>query len=527
MTTEFIKTLITAGIVNGAQVERATHYESGSSLVERLLSLGYGNENDFYKVLKNKLNKSVVKEYDLKDIKNDCLEIFPVSIIEKHHVLPFFIDNSVLRLAMFDPTLTTVVDELTDFAKKNNLGEFSIEAYGVLPSDLAKALNKYYKLGLPEIFKYGKESLIENYKGPQIPALRQTKDEDMAKLPPLPPKNDRNGVERNGVDGGKSKLIPTTNSDELSKLPPLPQESNLNDKENAKKDSPSNKDLQEKEKQVQPINLGSESLVKKMNEDFDKLSQMVADVEGSKKTTTEKETDEKSDFQIKNIQMEVVSEKPKAQIKQATPLETSSENILEPSDTLNGTACPIDSKYKDITESMTEGLNYDEDAPDFKDIKELVPEKPNAVSPNDVTLDSIESATTKEEIIKNTLKEIRKLSSRCLILFVRNDALSAVLGEGAGIVENYSGYTIPLSKPSIFKDVYDSGKEYYGPLKSSSLFDSFMAHFGNQKPMSVTLAPSIIDEQVFAIIYTEETPIVEEVKNIANSMAKAFEKLLV
>ncbi len=521
MTTEFVKTLITAGIVNGAQVERAMHYESGSSLVERLLSLGYGNENDFHKVLKNKLKKAVVEESDLSDIKEDCLKIFPVSIIEKHHVLPFFMDSSVLRLAMFDPTLTTVVDELTDFTKKNNLGEFNIEAYGVLPSNLAKALNKYYKLGLPEMFKYGKETLIENYNGPKIPALRLTKDEDMVKLPPLPPKN-----EKKAADGVKSKLI-VTNSDELSKLPPLPQNSNLSAKEKPEmvlSDPNIAENAQEKESEkVKTLKPGSEGLVRKMNEEFDKLSEMVACEEISEKTAPKKTQDTKL-----NLQTEVIAENPKTQIEKADPSKMKQENIIKQEDDFDSNpACPIDPQNKDITESMTEGLNYDEEVPEFKDIKDLVPEKPSAVSKDDVTSASIESASTKEEIIKNTLKELRKLSSRCLILFVRNDVLSAVLGEGSGIVENYEGYTIPLVEPSIFKDVFESGEEYYGPLNPNPLLDSFMTHFGNQKPMSVTLVPSIIEEQVFAILYTEETPTVEEVKNIAKSMATAFEKLLV
>jgi hypothetical protein len=501
LTTEFIKTLITAGIVNGAQVERATHYESGSSLAERLLSLGYGNENDYYKVLKNKLNLPLVEASVLENIKEDCLNIFPKFLIEKHHFLPFYIENSensVLRLAMFDPTQTAVVKELKDFIGKNQLPNFKIETYGALPSVLAKALNKYYKLGLPEMFKHGKETLIENYNGPKIPALRLTKDEDLIKLPPLPKENQK--------DGGKSKLKPT-NLEEISKLPPLP---NFKEAGKAEIGSKSTTRQNIEEKKQHKVD---DKLVKKINEDFDQLSKMVNDKE---KTKTEEQT-KKPETPIKQGQ-ELQNKKEKPAGAEKT-LDTDNENESE-------VVCSTDSSYKDITESMTEGLNYDEEAPEFKDIKELVPEKPNAVSKDDVALDSIESANTKEEIIKNVLSEIKKLSSRCLILFVRNDTLSAIQGVGSGIVENYTNYTISLKEPSIFRDVYDSKKEYYGPIVPSHLIEDFMMRFGNQKPMSITLVPAIIDEQVFALIYTEENPAVEEVKNIAASMSKAFSKLL-
>ena len=508
MTTEFIKTLITAGIVNGAQIERATHYESGSSLVERLLSLGYGNENDFYKVLKNKLNLPAIEASDLENISEECLNIFPRSLIEKHHILPFSIENSVLRLAVFDPTLKDVVTELSSFIEQNKPGTVTtIAPCGTLSSDLAKALNKYYKLGLPEVFKYGKEILIENYNGSQIPPLRPTKDEDFIKLPPLPNKS--------ATDEIKSKLRPT-NSDDLSKLPPLPTELSMPDKV----ESGEEKDkvlVSEDNPVVNEENLKQK--VRVMNENFDKLSEMVGGVD---KSSVEKNSSPEVPPQTEeNVQKPVGhAEKvlqPENTVKKVVDLKDEDSELA---------ACPVGEQRKDITESMTEGLNYDDEAPEFKDIKALVPEKTNATSKDDITLDSIESSNTKEEIFSNVLKELRKLSSRCLLLFVRNDTLSAVLGEGSGIVENYKGYTISLMEQSLFKDVYNSKKEYYGPIKPSALVDNFMKHFGDQRPISVTLVPATIDDQVFAIIYTEETPTVGEVKNIAKAMGNAFSKLL-
>ncbi|MEI6093407.1 MAG: hypothetical protein WCQ47_06970, partial [bacterium] len=86
MKTELINLLLKAEIVRNNEVERALHYESGSSLVERLLSLGYGNEGDVFSIIQNKLKLVVVKSETLKNIPKNVIDIIPREIVEKHHI---------------------------------------------------------------------------------------------------------------------------------------------------------------------------------------------------------------------------------------------------------------------------------------------------------------------------------------------------------------------------------------------------------------------------------------------------------
>lgn len=170
-----------AGIITEDQIQRAMEYESGSSLVERLLSLGYGSEQDVYKIIKNKLKLAVAEPVEISNIPEEVLSSVPKELIEKHHFLPFYSDATSIHIAMFDPTADPCINEICFFTSQRVL------PYGVLASELCKAMNKYFKLGLPETFKYGTENLSDSKMSP--PPIKGSKPEVPQKkmdLPPIP-----------------------------------------------------------------------------------------------------------------------------------------------------------------------------------------------------------------------------------------------------------------------------------------------------------------------------------------------------
>ncbi len=497
MKTELVNTLLKAGIVSEAEVERAIHYESGTSIVERLLSLGYGSEDDVYKILQNKLRLAVVSTKDLANIPKDILNVVPKEVIEKQHILPFKVTDTTIHIAMFDPTQDSCINEICFFTSLRVL------PYGALASDLAKALNKYYGLSLPESFKHGAENLDSKYTGPKLPPIKEmAAAPSTAGLPPLPSMSAKLGVKASPtvlpplptdfiMPEETAKIEPLTKVEVTpiptpkvaatpkpgipTKLPPLPQE----------KTGPVMQEIHE----VDDL----KAKLQKMQDDFDKLSKMVEQPESKPKARQEEKQIKE---QIKNTQEEIAE------------------------------VCTVNSQYKDVTQDMTTTVDYDEEAPEFKDISAAFPQTTRASSPDDVNVSNIENAKSKEAVLTHVLAEIKKLCSRCIVLFVKYDDLVPVIGTGKGIENNLKDFTISLKTASVFKTVYDSKKEFYGPVSDSTGLDSFFKHFGNERPMSVTIIPCLLDGEIFAMIYTEEAPTINEMRQIADAMSRAFDKLL-
>jgi len=158
--TELITTLLHAGIVTEEEVGRARCYEFGSSLTERVLSLGYGSEDDVFKVIKNKLKLVVVEGSEISHIAKCIIDAVPKELVNKHHFLPFYSDDTSIHIAMIDPTNDACINEVSFFTSKR------VVPYGALATMLNKALNKNYNLKLPETFKHGEENLSSSKKSP-------------------------------------------------------------------------------------------------------------------------------------------------------------------------------------------------------------------------------------------------------------------------------------------------------------------------------------------------------------------------
>ncbi|MFH1223357.1 MAG: hypothetical protein V1647_03325 [Pseudomonadota bacterium] len=185
MITELVNTLLRAGIIKDEEVQRARAYEFGTSLVERLLVLGHGSEDDVYKIIKNKLKLAVAEQKDFSDISPETLSSIPRDLIDKNHILPFNADETSIHVAMFDPTNDTCISELNFFTSKR------IIPYGAFSSILSKSINRYFNLGLPEAFKFVRSEVTP--KTEQKPVEAQTvpnipRPQNLSKEPKIEPK---------------------------------------------------------------------------------------------------------------------------------------------------------------------------------------------------------------------------------------------------------------------------------------------------------------------------------------------------
>ena len=131
---------------------------------------------------------------------------------------------------------------------------------------------------------------------------------------------------------------------------------------------------------------------------------------------------------------------------------------------------------------------------------------------------AIEAAKDKDSAINAINAELKKITNgRSVILFVRYDDLVTVDG---------SGLKVPLQAPSFFKDVYDSGKRFYGIPPKSYVSDEFFNKLGSGTPSLVCAVPVSIEDEVFAILYAEGVDNPMEAEEISEKMAVVFERNL-
>ena len=448
MNTELITLLLKAGIIKQSEVQRALSYESGSSLVERVLSLGYGSETDVLKIIQNKLKLAVVTVESFNNIPKKVIDFIPKDIVEKHHVLPFFMDETTVHIAMFDPTQDPCLNELCFFTT------LKVVPYGALASDITKALNKYYGLTLPETFRHGKENVDPRYKGTPIQPLGNDFSNEDSNLPPLP--------------NSRPTTIPNRQRSSMSNFPPpLPEAKPISNIKDAEVD-----ELKDKLQQMQ--------------ESFDRLSSMISG-------------QSKSDVEVKKVQE--IKEKIKS-IQENTVVEIKDEELVE-------------------------DVNYEDDIPEFQDVSGVFTNPAKQIKADDIFVNAIEQGVDKDAVLGAVVREIKKISSRAVILFVRYDDLLPISGIGSGIENSMAGLRISLNESSVFKTIYSTKKEFYGSIPSADMtFDNFIKHFGGYRPKSVVIVPSTIDDEVFSMIYAEETDTVDDLKKVSKAMAKAFERLL-
>lgn len=487
MRTELIETLLKAGVVRESQVQRAMDYSFSTGLVERLLCLGYGSEDDIFKIIKNNLKLAVIEGNELENIPKCVLESVPSDMIIRNHFLPFYSDETKIHIAFFDPTKDSCFNEISFFTSKK------IVPFGVRANVLAKALNRYFDLKVPEEFKFGKEQISD----PKLAPPPLVEKESPAAKPPLPPIPGRIEVPK----------------------PPLPTIE--------KKEPAENTELQKLlEQQLQEL-----ASLKNQVSELAKAAPVQVEM-----PKVEEPVKEVAPIKIEIPKVEAPTPTPAPEpAKEAAPakvdagmiIDTSSFSDSDDDDSFNDFRDIGNVKCEFVQETKTPEATAQETEPEVK--CEVKPEAPKAAmaaaaateteEDHNVYVDttSIELAVDKDQIIVAVSNELKKIAKRYALLFVKYDEL--VTADGLDI-------KIPLQAPSFFKDVHDSAKRFYGIAPKSYVADEFFNKLGGAAPQIICVVPVSIENEVFAIIYAEEVENPMQAEELAEKMAEAFERLL-
>lgn len=107
--------LVQNKLITQHQLKEALHAQTifGGKLGTNLVELGYVNEMDLAKLLSTQLGIPCVDAGDFDKLDKDVLKIVPVSLVEKHRVMPLELEGKNLRLAMSDPTNFPSIDEIS------------------------------------------------------------------------------------------------------------------------------------------------------------------------------------------------------------------------------------------------------------------------------------------------------------------------------------------------------------------------------------------------------------------------------
>ncbi|MBP2635075.1 MAG: type secretion system protein GspE [Firmicutes bacterium] len=133
-----------SGLLNQSQLDKALAFQQakGGQIGEILINLGYITEEDIIRVLERQSGVSYV---DLSNIHIDkkIAAILPVTLVEKHKIVPIKKEEGKITIAMLDPTNFFAIDDV------RLLTGCAVEAVIASELDLMRAINKLY--GLDEL----------------------------------------------------------------------------------------------------------------------------------------------------------------------------------------------------------------------------------------------------------------------------------------------------------------------------------------------------------------------------------------
>jgi hypothetical protein len=119
--------------------------------------------------------------------------------------------------------------------------------------------------------------------------------------------------------------------------------------------------------------------------------------------------------------------------------------------------------------------------------------------------------SSSSEITLLVLRFASEIMNRAVILLVRKDDIvglgqfGLILPEGSP-QERVRSIRIPLSEPSVFRDVIEKKTLYKSPLPQSKWHQYFVDQLGKEWPVEVFVAPLICEGRVIAILYGDNIP---------------------
>jgi hypothetical protein len=152
--------------------------------------------------------------------------------------------------------------------------------------------------------------------------------------------------------------------------------------------------------------------------------------------------------------------------------------------------------------------------------------------------DELRFPTATAEVTLLILRYASEVVNRAILFMAKKDE---VRGLGQFGIELTSGKSpdqvvrnirIPLSEPSLFRNVIESKRTYLGPLEASEQNSYFVNEAGGMKPDAVLAIPLIVDGKIALIVYGDNLPDQKPIRGLEtleifmNQAGMALEKAL-
>ncbi len=155
-TTKLASILERVGLFTAPQIEdlMARQQQSGSSVTDLVVSLGYAREDAFLEKLSEVMKLPFVRVGETA-VDKALLEKLPTKAVFQYNVIPLAMENGVLRVATHDPFRQGVVDAL-------RLASGFRVKFALSPStEIAKAAKKFYGVGADTLEQMIQDKRIE------------------------------------------------------------------------------------------------------------------------------------------------------------------------------------------------------------------------------------------------------------------------------------------------------------------------------------------------------------------------------
>jgi hypothetical protein len=146
---------------------------------------------------------------------------------------------------------------------------------------------------------------------------------------------------------------------------------------------------------------------------------------------------------------------------------------------------------------------------------------------------AIAEAGDRDAVARTLLRYARTSLARVVLFIVRKDLLVGWMGAGQGIdPKQVKGIMIPLSSPSVFRTVRETGTDYFGNLSRTTVNDIFLSALGDLRPRQVLLIPISVRHKPICILYGDcgtEAGFTQDLSGVhlmAEDASAAFEQLI-
>lgn len=181
---------------------------------------------------------------------------------------------------------------------------------------------------------------------------------------------------------------------------------------------------------------------------------------------------------------------------------------------LEDEGAPVVPDFDEVITAITNVKNKKEEPKEEK--LEKVEKKEEIKENKTEDLSAINLASSSDEVIKAVKKELKKISEKGAILFRKDNRLIAEDGFGM----DFLSLSTKLNEDSIFKNAFDTKETIYESKEKGRIKEE------NVTSNVSVISPSVLMDEVFAILYVKDSNKPLKVKEISLAMSKKFDEML-